>query len=316
MTTPPLPTLHKAAATVAAYDAAVRLGILDRIDREPATIDQIAVGCGTSERGTRLLIAALSATGLVEPVSDDRYRPAWAGLAGLHPVLDLWRHLADAVRAGAPLVRANTATGGGQLYPMVVAHLARAGAAAAARAAELLPPAIDILDIGAGAAPWSLAFAARHPRCRITALDLPAVIPITRQAVEQAGRTGQYHYLPADVFDVELPHQSYDLVLVGNVCHLFPDDVNRLLLGRLASCLRPTGTLAVLDVIPHEAGSSRVALYELDLFLRTDTGRAHPLHAYQRWLAELGLVTADPIDVSDEPPITLVTGSPRLRPPT
>lgn len=50
--------------------------------------------------------------------------------------------------------------------------------------------------------------------------------------------------------------------------------------------------------------------------LRTDTGRAHPLHAYQRWLAELGLVTADPIDVSDEPPITLVTGSPRLRPPT
>ena len=35
------------------------------------------------------------------------------------------------------------------------------------------------LDVGAGAAPWSLALAGRDPSCRITAVDLPGPYPFT-----------------------------------------------------------------------------------------------------------------------------------------
>lgn len=35
------------------------------------------------------------------------------------------------------------------------------------------------LDLGAGAAPWSLALAGRDPSCRITAVELPGPYPFT-----------------------------------------------------------------------------------------------------------------------------------------
>lgn len=307
MNASPLYVLHNAAATIAAFHAAVRLGILDRIDREPATVEQIADSCGTSRRGTTLLIAALSACGLVAQVDSGRYEATSAGLAALHPVLDIWRHLPESVRSGAPMLHADRASGSATLYPQVVPHLARMSEAAARRAAALLPPAIDILDVGCGAAPWSLALAARDKECRVSAVDLPEVLPMTRHAVEQARRGEQYVYLCGDVFDIELPPRAYDLILLANLCHLFDEDANRRLLRRLTPCLHAAGTLAILDFIPTASSDSMFALYELGLFLRTGTGQVHPLAAYQEWLADIGLPAAAAVEISEDPPITLLT---------
>jgi hypothetical protein len=58
-----------------------------------------------------------------------------------------------------------------------------------------------ILDVGAGAAPWSLAIARRNPRCRVTALDLGAVLAVTRRAVATAGQADRFDYISGDVFD-------------------------------------------------------------------------------------------------------------------
>lgn len=309
MNAAPLYALHNAAATIAAFHAAVRLGILDRIDREPATVEQIADSCGTSRRGTTLLIAALSACGLVARVDGARYEATSAGLAALHPLLDIWRHLPESIRNGTPLLRADTARGSATLYPQVVPHLARMSEAAARRAAALLPPAVDILDVGSGAAPWSLALAARNQECRVSAVDLPEVLPITRHAVEHAGRAEQYQYLCGDVFNMKLPPRAYDLILLANICHLFDEDHNRQLLRRLAPCLRAAGTLAILDFIPAGSSDGTIALYELGLFLRTGTGQVHPASAYQQWLADIGLPAADSVEVSDDPPITLLKTS-------
>jgi hypothetical protein len=47
--------------------------------------------------------------------------------------------------------------------------------------------------------------------------------------------------------------------------------------------------LAVIDVIPEEQPTPRwVALYELDLLLRTASGRVRPLTAYLGWLHDAG----------------------------
>lgn len=310
MTTPPLATLTDAAATIAAYGTAVQLGILDRIDREPADIDEIAASCGVSERGTRLLMTALSAIGLVQRLPDGRYQAAAAGLAALHPTLDMWRHLPQAVRDGTPALRADTVAGASQLYPSVVPHLAQLNEAAAARAAQLLPPARDILDVGAGAAPWSLPLAARDPDCRITALDLPAVLPTTQRAVEGAGRTEQYRYLPGDVFDIDLPRHVYDLILLGNFCHLFEEATNQRLMLQLSASLRPDGVLAILGFIPPPtpaAQPSPLALYELSLLLRTRNDCLYATSAYDRWLTDAGFGPATPVAISTQPPITLIT---------
>ena len=40
-------------------------------------------------------------------------------------------------------------------------------------AEQLVQPRLRVLDVGAGAAPWSLALAAHDPSCTITAIELP-----------------------------------------------------------------------------------------------------------------------------------------------
>jgi SAM-dependent methyltransferase len=285
----PLAYLGEAVAAAATVQTAGRLGALARLDRGPATVAELAAACAISERGARLLLAALAGLGLVEGTEDGTWRAVVPDLAGLAGMPAIWAHLDGVLHEGRPLVRGDTPEGAAVLYPGAVGHLGAMLAAAAARAAALLPAAERVLDAGAGAAPWSLAVAARDPACLVTAVDLPAVVPATRRAVRAAGRERQFRFLAGDLFEVELGPGVYDLAIAGNLCHLFDEATNRRLLCRLHDALAPGGTLAVIDVITDQQPTPRwVALYELGLLLRTAGGRVHPLAAYLGWLHDAG----------------------------
>jgi len=281
--------LNEAVAAAAAVEAAQQLGVLARLDSGPVTVAELADTCAISERGARLLLAALAGLGLAEGVGGGVWRAAVSDLAGLAGMPRMWAHLEGSLREGRPLVRGDTSDGAAAFYPGAVAYLGTMLAAIAEQAASQLPAAARVLDAGAGAAPWSLAVAARHPACLVTAVDLPTVVPATRRAVRAAGRERQFRFLAGDLFDVELERGAYDLAIAGNLCHLFDEATNRRLFGRLYDALRPGGTLAVMDVIPDEQPTPRwVALYELGLLLRTASGRVHPLAAYLGWLHDAG----------------------------
>ena len=285
----PLAYLGDAVAAAAVVQTAGRLGVLARLDGAPATTAELTDACEISERGARLLLGALAGLGLAEAVGGGAWRAALPDLAGLAGTAGMWAHLAEALREDRPLLRGDTPEGAAAFYPGAVSHLGAMLSAVAERAAKLLPPAGRVLDAGAGAAPWSLAVAARDPACLVTAVDLPAVVPATRRAVRSAGRERQFRFLAGDLYDVDLGRGVYDLAIAGNLCHLFNGDANRRLLGRLYDALAPGGRLAVMDVIPDEEPRPRwVALYELGLFLRTASGRVHPLAAYLDWLHDAG----------------------------
>jgi SAM-dependent methyltransferase len=285
----PLAYLNEAVAATATVETAERLGVLARLDGGPVTAAELAVVCAISERGARLLLAALAGLGLTEAAGDGAWRAVVSDLAGLAAIPRMWAHLGGALRQGRPLVRGDTPAGAAAFYPDAVGYLGMMLAAAAERAASLLPAAARVLDAGAGAAPWSLAVAARDPACLVTAVDLPEVVPATRRAVTSAGRERQFRFLAGDLFSVELGRGAYHLAITGNLCHLFDEAANRRLLGRLYDALRPGGTLAVVDIIPNEGPAPRwVALYELGLLLRTASGRVHSLPAYLGWLHDAG----------------------------
>lgn len=287
----PLAYLTEAFAAAAALQTAGRLGVLARLDGGPATATELAGACAISERGARLVLGALAGLGLAEGVGGGTWRAALPDLAGLAGTARIWAHLDEALRENRPPVSGDTPDGAAALYPEVVGQLGAMLAGVAERAATLLPPGARVLDAGAGAAPWSLAVAARDPSCVITAVDLPAVVPATRRAVRDVGLQRQFRFLAGDLFQVELGRGAYDLAIAGNLCHLFDEAANRRLLGRLYGALRPGGTLAIVDVIPddHEQPRPRwVALYELGLLLRTASGRVHPLAAYHGWLRDAG----------------------------
>jgi SAM-dependent methyltransferase len=297
----PLAYLSEAVAAAAVVQTADRLGVLARLDAGPVTVTELATERAISERGARLLLAALAGLGLAEAIGRGAWRAVLPDLAGLAGVPRLWAHLGAALREGRPLVRGDTPDGAAAIYPGAVGHLATMLAALAEQAASLLPTATRVLDAGAGAAPWSLAVAARDPACLVTAVDLPAVVPVTRRAVTSAGRQHQFRFLAGDLFRAKLGRGAYDLAIAGNLCHLFDEAANGRLLGRLYDALRPGGMLAVIDVMPDEPPTPRwVALYELGLLLRTASGQVHPLAAYLGWLHDAGFEPPDRHRLDDQ----------------
>ena len=304
--------LVEAATATAALAAAERLGVLDRLDRGPADAAALVTDCGLTRRAAPLLLDVLAAVGAATPVGNGGYR-AVRGIRRLGELLRLINTgLPDVLRTGVPAVAADTRPGAEQLYPGTIDHLGSLMAGAAAVAADHLASAAApaaVLDVGAGAAPWSLALAHRLPHCRFTALDLPAVVATTRTAVEAAGHATRFTLLEADMFTADLPTAAYDLVIVGNLCHLFDASTNRRLLARLTRTLRPNGTLAVLDVLPDTCGIDHrwLALYALGLHARTTSGQVHPYAAYQQWLTEAALISPGRIDLPTTPPLTLLT---------
>jgi ubiquinone/menaquinone biosynthesis C-methylase UbiE len=319
-TVPPSPPRHatgfdflaEAATATAALTAAEHLGVLDRLDRGPANAAALVTDCGLTCRAAPLLLEVLAAAGAATPVGNGSYR-AVRGIRRLGELLRLTATgLPDLLRTGVPPVSADTRSGAEQLYTGTTDHLGSLMADAAALVADHLASAAvpaAVLDVGAGAAPWSLALAHRLPHCRFTALDLPAVLATTRTAVETAGHTTRFTFLDADMFTADLPAAAYDLVIVGNLCHLFDPSTNRHLLARLTHTLRPSGTLAILDILPDSRGTDRrwLALYALGLHARTTSGQVHPYAAYQQWLTEAPLTSLRRIDLPTTPPLTLLT---------
>jgi SAM-dependent methyltransferase len=142
----------------------------------------------------------------------------------------------------------------------------------------------------------------------VTAIDLPAVLPATRAAVASAGLTTRFSYLAGDIFTTDLPAAAYDLVLVGNVCHLFGPELNRTLFAKLRRSIRPSGRIAIVDVLPAMDPAEQLAIsrYELGLLLRTSMGRVYPLTAYLTWSTEAGFPGLTPFPLSSNPPMSLL----------
>jgi len=304
--------LQEAIAASSALAAADRLGVLARLAAGPADPVTLARDCAISERGARLLLAALISLGLIEEASDGSYSAAASDLAQLAAMITPWGHLAEAIREDQPTMAGDTPGGAGALYPGVVSHLGALFAPVAEHAADHLVARglrDRVLDLGAGAAPWSLALAARNPDIRVTAVDLPAVLAVTRQVVATKGYDLQFDYLSGDLFTIDLGRSAYDLAIAGNLCHLFDEATNRRLLGRLFDALRPGGTLAILDALPNERldGPRPIVLYALGLLLRTNRGQVYPFSTYMGWLRDTGYEAVERIDLSPStPPISLM----------
>jgi SAM-dependent methyltransferase len=302
--------LQEAIAASSALAAADRLGVLARLAAGPADPVTLARDCAISERGARLLLAALISLGLIEEASDGSYSAAASDLARLAAMITPWSHLAEVIRGDRPTMAGDTPGGAGALYPEVVSHLGALFAPVAEHAADhLVARGRRVLDLGAGAAPWSLALAARNPDIRVTAVDLPTVLAVTRQVVASSGYDLQFDYLSGDLFTIDLGRSAYDLAIAGNLCHLFDEATNRRLLGRLFDALRPGGTLAILDALPNERldGPRPIVLYALGLLLRTNRGQVYPFSTYMGWLRDIGYEAVERIDLSPStPPISLM----------
>ena len=298
--------LHAAATVSAAH----RVGLLTALEAGPMCADDVARVCGLDVQPTTILLRSLAAIGLVDSSADGRFEPAVPKLSVLGAIGASADLLVEAVRTGRAPLECDIPAGATRFYPDTVSYLATLVSTAAEAVAEYLSGAGQILDVGAGAAPWSIALARRDPRCRVTALDFASVLASTRRAVDEAGFADQFEYMAGDAFEVPLPPATYDLVLLGNLCHLFDPHANRQLLRRLRPAIQPGGRIAIIDVLPSQnlAVNRSVQLYAAGLMTRTSRGGVHDERSYRAWLEEAGFYEIRVHEASRTPPTSVLTG--------
>ncbi len=225
---------------------------------------------------------------------------------------ELWGRLPTALRTGKRQREARIFLE----EPEAARHLLLAThGGARSRAADILERgSIDLksrrqmLDLGGGAATYSVAFCRAYDELRITLVDRPIAAAVARDVVASAGLEDRITVLEYDVDERELP-SDYDFIWMSNVIHSRSYNANRALFERLFNRLQPGGAIAVQDMIMDETRThpARGAVLSIHMLLSNGVGRCYTFHDVHTWLAGAGFSDVRWIRGDDEE-LTIVTG--------
>jgi len=282
--------------------AAVRLGVFDALAEGPAPARELATACAADEARTAVLADALVAMGVLG-AADDGYR--LSATADELLVAGRPRSMRDLVLWSPGPQEDWTAlerTVSGSRPPAPVdddpesfyAHLVRATRPSQLVVARTALPTIGVpagarvLELGAGAAPWTAAVLEADPGATAVVNDLAGVLDA---AVEALGPLGaRCTFAPGDYVAAPLPEGRYDLVVLGHVLRAEPDARAVALVARAAGSLTPTGRLVVTEYLGGRdpATHPQPALLAVTMLAATAEGRLCTAEAIEAWLARAG----------------------------
>ena len=309
-------SLREAAEGLLLVAAALETGLLELLERE-RTVEELARERGLDPRALEICLRGLEELGVVERGSRgvrlttfgrsrfvDRASPRYvaADLPLWRDSLRGWLFLDEVLRSGRPL----QGTSGDA--PELQERLSRSLAAKPPERVERLVERVlaraavrepRVLDLGGGTGVHARAFLARG--CRVTLLELPAVLRHARDALGLA-RFRDLELVEGDLRD-ELPRGPFDVLLLADVLHELPPAEARSVLARAARVGAPSAVVAVADRfrgVTHGA-----ALFAVSLLLYTEGGDAYEVGEVTGWLAEAGF--SDPRVEALDSRLTLLT---------
>ncbi|MBI4348383.1 MAG: methyltransferase domain-containing protein [Elusimicrobia bacterium] len=307
---------------------AVQLDVFGTMTEGAQTAADVAKATNTSPRGMTMLLDALVSLGLLEKQanrydltpesetylvkSSDGYLGGFFEMfqKGVHD----WLKLPEAVRSGAPVRSVEHQKRSEEFFPPLIRalHVANMGPAhGLARKLGLGTRwrGLRVLDVAAGSGVWGIAAAQEDPSTTVAALDFPKILTIAREYAAKAGVADRMSYLETDMRDATFEDNTYDLVILGNICHAEGADATREFLTRVQPAIRPNGKLAIVDMIPNEERTEPPfpLLFALQMLLHTTQGGTFTQSEYTRWLQEAGFKKVEAVDIRFHSPIIVAS---------
>lgn len=307
---------------------AVQLEVFTALTSGALTAPDVAKATSSSPRGMAMLLDALVSLGLLDkqanryaltPDSEAYLVRGKDGYLGgffdfLQGNLQSWLRLTQAVKSGDPIHKMEDQSGSEEFFPPLIRalHVANMGPAhGLARKLGLGTRwrGLRVLDVAAGSGVWGIAAAQEDPSTTVAALDFPKILTIAREYAAKAGVADRMSYLETDMRDATFEDNTYDLVILGNICHAEGADATREFLTRVQPAIRPNGKLAIVDMIPNEERTEPPfpLLFALQMLLHTTQGGTFTQSEYTRWLQEAGFKKVEAVDIRFHSPIIVAS---------
>lgn len=308
---------------------ALKLGIFSVIAKGAKNVEGIASATDCSTRGIRMTLNCLAALGFLEKekenydlnrMSRTYFLPAsedYIGNLFAHgdQLMELWLTLPEAVKTGEPTISILQEKERERLNINIVDGLFQAHRVYAWKLVDLLKSdlsflkddqaSLNILDVAAGSAVWSIPFALRYVHAKVTAVDFVPVLEVARKYTRRFGVEKRYRLVGGDIRDVDFGSERYSVVLLGHICHSEGPAGSQRLIGKCFRALRKNGLLLIMDHIPDEGRRSAVLplLLALNALLGTREGDTFTFSEYRQWLMSAGFSAVKTIEISGHSPV-------------
>ncbi len=167
---------------------------------------------------------------------------------------------------------------------------------------------IQVLDLAAGSGVWGIALAQSSDRVRVTALDWPDMIPITRKTVGRFGLLDRFSFIEGDLLQGDFG-RDYGVATLGHILHSEGEERSRALLAKTFRALAPGGTIAIAEFLVNadRTGPLNGLLFAVNMLVNTDSGNTYSFEEIGGWLREAGFTDARTIESPGPSPLILAT---------
>ena len=285
--------------------SAAEMNLFSLLDQMPSTAKDLAGTLNADLRGLTILLDALAAMCLLSK-KEDRYlsapdvapfltdqSPRSVLPMILHAVhlWESWSNLTPIVKgAGLSESAASSDRDAGELHAFIGAMHA-VGMPLAQKIVTAVQPgaARSLIDVGGASGTYTIAFLKAVPEMKATLFDRPAVIPIARDRLTEAGMLNRVRLVAGDFYKDELPG-GHDLALLSAIIHQSSPAGNVELFRKVLRAMVPGGRIIIRDHVmePGRTEPKAGAIFAVNMLVNTSEGSTYTFDEIRNWLEEAG----------------------------
>jgi SAM-dependent methyltransferase len=313
-------------------EAAIRHGVFDILAKGAKTIERLCTETRTSPRGLRAVLNALVGLDLLSKDKEGRYaltpesatflvtgKPTFHGaffLLTSEPMLSEWGKLHEIVRSGRPAHHINREEDGVRFFLRFVEDIFPIHYPAAQQLGKALgvPNAatpLSVLDLAAGSGVWSIALAQQSRHVRVTAVDWPGVIPVTRKVTARHAVADRFEFVEGDLLEADFG-RGHAIVTAGHILHSEGEERSRLLLKKTFNALAPGGTNAIAEILVDAERKAPLPalIFAVNMLVNSDQGDTFSLDEIRAWLLDAGFEHVRTIEAPGLAPLLILATKP------
>lgn len=307
-------------------EAAIRHHVFDVLDSGPKSLHEIEAATGASGRGLAAILNFL--------VGFDFLRKDHAGIYSLAPesnaflvstkpgfqgglirhiseqLLPNWLQLNEVVATGRPAASNNQQEAGSEFFHQFVNDIFPMSYPVAQELASYLALTgpVSVLDLAAGSGVWGIALAQSAEGVRVTAVDWPGVIPVTRKTVERFGLTERFSFHEGDLEEADFG-SGHNVATLGHILHSEGAELSKALLKKTFRALAPGGIIAIAEFLvnANRTGPLNGLTFAVNMLVNTDYGDTFSFEEISEWLREAGFTDARTLATHGPSPLILAT---------